>query len=291
MTNANQNGGNSSESEATILMLQQELKGANQAIKELKEALKGAIDNQSPKVDFPQPVASWESHDTEQDEFAYAASGINSTAHDESYITAASTSAKEKPGVGNDSTPLFYAIEKQAELNTARNEIARLANLLGDAEASKMDALDAMDDMKKKMEQADARLRRYEKMGPGADRRLEQESSMASNMGNLNAFGSVPRMPGRRPPVGDDVSNTKGSTNLEYLKNVMLSYLNAKTLTERKALVPVLSAVLELTGEETANAMRSVEASGSLEGVGTSFLENFSSKVQSGNLDLSSFLA
>ena len=47
---------------------------------------------------------------------------------------------------GNESTPLFFAIEKQNELKTARDEINRLANMLGDAESAKQEAFDAMKD-------------------------------------------------------------------------------------------------------------------------------------------------
>ena len=61
--------------------------------------------------------------------------------------------------------------------------------------------------------------------------------------------------------------------NLESLKNVMLSYLNAKTLNQHKQLVPAIFAVLCLTPEEAAAALKSVEGSGSVESVGLSFFE------------------
>ena len=67
-------------------------------------------------------------------------------------------------------TPLYYAMEKQAKFNLARDEINHLANLLGDAESSKMEACEAMEEMRQKMEEAEARLRRYEKKGSAAGR-------------------------------------------------------------------------------------------------------------------------
>merc|ERR1719162_1799770 len=109
-------------------------------------------------------------------------------------------------------TPLFYAMEKQAELTQARDEIARLANLVGDAESSKQEATDDMLAMKQLMEDAESRLQRHEQLQKRPD---EQES-----------------------------------VNLEYLKNIMLSYLNATSIQEKKALLPVIGTVLCLTQQE-----------------------------------------
>lgn len=82
--------------------------------------------------------------------------------------------------------------------------------------------------------------------------------------------------------VGDDGDLSPGGedsaqVNLEYLKNVMLSYLNAKTFSERKALVPAVAAVLCLTPEETMRAVRSVNESGSVDNVGISLFESLGS--------------
>ena len=52
----------------------------------------------------------------------------------------------------NGTMPLFYAMEKQAELTQAPNEIARLAGLLGDAESSKQEAIDNVEDFRLEME-------------------------------------------------------------------------------------------------------------------------------------------
>jgi len=70
-------------------------------------------------------------------------------------------------------------------------------------------------------------------------------------------------------------SENDSTTNLEYLKNIMLSYLNAKTLNEKKSLVPVIAAVLELTPDELTQAHRSLEESAGIAGMGTSFIESF----------------
>ena len=69
-------------------------------------------------------------------------------------------------------------------------------------------------------------------------------------------------------------SGNDSVVNLEYLKNVMLSYLKAKTLADRRKLVPVISTVLCLTPEEQAQAVSSVEDSAGLSGVAVSFWEN-----------------
>ena len=86
------------EAEATIAMLQQELADANLAIRELKETLKSTVEEQSTTT-----------------------------------TTSASRTQDASGGVGG--MPLFYAMEKQAELTQARNEIARLAALVGDSES------------------------------------------------------------------------------------------------------------------------------------------------------------
>ena len=170
------------EAEATISILQQELQDANQAIKELKETLKSAVEEQ------------------------------------------AQSEAPTSNGDSSSSIPLFYAMEKQAELMQARNEIARLANLLGNNESSKQEALDAMESMNLNLEETRAKLKR-------------QEESQ------------------KRTPEQEKV-------NLEYLKNIVLSYLNAKTVQEKKALLPVMGTVLCWTPEETRQAMETLEKGG-----------------------------
>jgi DNA repair exonuclease SbcCD ATPase subunit len=200
-----------SHAESTIRMLQQELQDANAAIKELKETLRNSIvDSEQSAVD-DQP-------------------GRDSTA------------AGQK---GANSMPLFYAMEKQAELTQARNEISRLASLLGDAESTKQEALDAMDEMKRKMEEAESRLQRQQRLGGG-----NHNSLPAAKVG-VDSKTTVTRGAAK---TGDH-NGESGNVNLEYLKNIVLSYLNAKSVAERKALLPVISTVLCFTADEQQRAL------------------------------------
>jgi len=183
----------------------------------------------------------------------------------------------------NDNTPLFFAIEKQNELNTAREEINRLASMLGDAESEKQEAFDAMEEMRQKMDEANARLLRYEKLGMKAARPQHNNSASSSygpfrGIGSGSSYSSAPRgsVADFRPPAS---SGHDSVVNLEYLKNVMLSYLKARTLAERRKLVPVIGTVLCLTPEEQAQAVDSVEQSAGLGGVASSFWENLESKA------------
>lgn len=177
------------EAEATISMLKQELEDANQAIKDLKETLKTTMEER----DTVSPSKSRQPH------------------------------SMSMSGDSNGGMPLFYAMEKQAELTQARDEIARLASLLGDAESTKQEALENMEEMKLLMEDAQSRLKRQEQLQTNPD---------------------------------------KERVNLEYLKNIMLSYLNAKTAAEKKTLLPVLGTVLCLTPEEQRKAMDALDKGG-----------------------------
>jgi chromosome segregation ATPase len=183
-----------SEAEATIAMLQRELQDANIAIKELKETVKATVEE------------------------AEAAASGNSDARPISQ----SSVMNEDGSAGG--MPLFYAMEKQAELSQARDEIARLANLLGDSEADKQDAKDAMLSMERKMNEAMSKLKRQEQ--------------------------------------SEKLSPTEERVNLEYLKNVFLSFLNANTPTEKKALLPVIGTILCLTPEEENNALTGLNNNG-----------------------------
>jgi predicted nuclease with TOPRIM domain len=217
------------DAEGTIAMLEGELRDANRAIKELKDALKNAIAEQG---------SNGYGHNMEAPS-SMARHHVDSRA------------ALSSGPAGNESTPLFYAMEKQAELNTARDEINRLANLLGDAESSKMEAYEAMEEMRRRMEEAEARLNRQEKF----------EGTKAK-------------------PTASATHDADGNANLEYLKNIMLSYLNAKTLSEKKALVPVIAAVLCLTPEEQAAAVKNLEESGGIESVGKALFETFGGSMR-----------
>lgn len=200
--------GANAEAEATIAMLQQELQDSNRAIKDLKETLK----------------ATMEEKDSFRDDGGYpnGGKGAMNGNHQQS----------ETNGM-----PLYYAMEKQAELAQARDEIARMANLLGDAESSKQDAFDEMHIMKRLMEDAQSKLQRQEQ--------LQTKSA-----------------------------GEEKSLNLEYLKNIVLSYLNAESVQEKKALLPVIGTVLCLTQAEQSRAIEKLDkGSGSvMDSVATSVL-------------------
>jgi chromosome segregation ATPase len=247
------------ESDGTIVMLQQELKVANDAIRDLKEALDTALSRD---------LGSYETKDL------LDTSGVNSSLHSRTLSSGPPTpNGNEK----TDATPLFFAFEKQAELNTVRDEITRLAALLGDAESAKMEATEAMNEMRTRMEEAESRLRRYEKLAPANGSRNNGASSFPGSQSYGNRRAIV------NPSLGRDNGHTMSSQNdstvsLEYLKNIMLRYLNASTLNEKRSLVPVLGAVLELTQDEQNLAIQNVEKSAGVTGVGVSLIENIQNK-------------
>ena len=266
--------GRMSEADATIIMLQQELAGANDAIRELKEALGNALLKSEANGDMSQGVAPTlqaRSFDSGDASFTQPISSGYSAGHGSGAPPAGSGTGE------NDSTPLYFAMEKQFELNTAREEILRLANLLGDAESEKESAFEAMDEMRKKMEEAESKLRRYEKLGAGAKAQLNSRYSNDYGGG----YGNYRSARLDDTDTEGPVSTAESQTNLEYLKNVMLSYLKAKTMAERKALVPVLASVLDFTPDEAYAAMENAEATSGLQGVGASFLETLGSKAHS----------
>jgi hypothetical protein len=236
--NETEEAGRQSSDDETIRMLQQELHDANEAIEDLKEGLKNAVQS-------------------------------NGSSHQEGQLDQSEGSTDHGESNGGNSTPLFYAMEKQAELNIARNEINRLANLYGNVQSEKTEAFEAMQDMKKRMEDAEARLGRYEKLGTKSNGGPSQESGA----GDTYSSGEA------QQAGGEEARSNSSGVNIEYLKNVMLSYLNAKTLAEKKALVPVISAVLCLTADESKNALKNVEESVSLGDVGVSLFESFSGRL------------
>ena len=237
-----------SETESTIIMLQCELKDANQAIKELKEILRTTIEQQ------PQ------------------------NRHDNNDLKAGTSAGQEtSPEVKLAGAPLFYAMEKQVELNTARSEINRLANLLGDAQSEKMEAYEAVQEMRKHMEEAEARLRRYEKLGPSNPRGSKTQEPMHAMYQDVSPKH---RTNGANIDSSDGNENyNSASVNLEYLKNVMMSFFGAKTLAEKKALLSVVGSVLCLTPEEQHRAAMNIESSGSLENAGISLFENVGAQL------------
>ncbi len=237
------------ESDGTIVMLQQELKVANEAIKDLKQALASTLENNanSPTIQ----------------------NGPELPLQTSEYKTQPNRNSADE----TEATPLFFAFEKQAELNTARDEITRLAALLGDSESAKVEATDAMNEMRRKMEEAESRLRRYEKLAPASGR---QKTATAMN----SSFGrrGMTSMNNFYDSKNAMSTNNDSTVSLEYLKNIMLRYMNATSLNEKRALVPVIGAVLELTPDEQSLAMSNVERSANVTGVGVSLIENIQNK-------------
>ena len=191
-----------STTKATVMMLQHQLKEANESIAELTEALQNAI------------ALSEKSETTDME--AANGSGTN--------VASAATN-------GSESVPLFYAMEKQAELNTARNEINRLSSMYADVQSEKAEAQEALDATRKALDEERSKLQRYEKLGLGPSFSTEESLQDVNDTVSENAASG-------------------GRTNIEYLKNIMLSFLDAKTVMEKKALVPVIGAVLCLTPAE-----------------------------------------
>lgn len=203
--------------DVAVAHLQQELNEANETIEELKESLKNAV-----------VMGQHNGH----------ASKLSASENlDESQQSVAAGDV-----AGTETIPLFYAMEKQAELKTARNEINRLASVLSEAETQKTEAHEAMEAMRRRMEDAEARLRRFESLGA-----VDIGAATSSSAKN-----------------GEAKSN--GAVKIEFLKNVMLSFLNAKTVEEKSKLVHVIGMVLELTPEELNSALQSLHQKGSIAG-------------------------
>lgn len=190
----------SSEAEATIAMLQQELRDANVAIRELKETLKVTMEEQA-------------QNSTTTSQYHQQNGGGNGGMNGDS-----------SGGGGVGGMPLFYAMEKQAELTQARNEIARLASLLGDSESSKQEAIEERDEMKQQLDNVQSQLQRQSRTSSAQEQQV----------------------------------------NMEYLKNVVLSFLSAKTSAEKKGLLPVIGTVLCLTPVEQQQAMEQLDKDGKL---------------------------
>ena len=194
--------------EAKFTELKEELKEANEAIEGLKEALKQALEDSETKNN--------DSSNTNGDHGGFA-----------------------DGGQADGSIPLFYAMEKQAELKTARAEINRLASALADVQSEKAEATDGMQSMKKRMEEAESRLKRFKKLS------------------------AQPGTPADETNGGSGPTTNSGAVNVEYLKHITLKFVSATTTVERKALVPVIGAILELTPDEMSKATASVEQTSS----------------------------
>merc|ERR1719469_773506 len=127
-----------------VNMLQEELDGANEAIKELKRELRNAFGREKERgMEFNSNAVVTTALSDDQGESCLSEEYHKNT--------------KQNDETNNDSSamPLFYAIEKQAELSIARDEINRLANLVSEIETLKRVALEEKENMRKKMEEAE----------------------------------------------------------------------------------------------------------------------------------------
>jgi len=146
-------------------------------------------------------------------------------------------SLRESQDSNNNREPnsaLFYAFEKQAELVTARDEINRLANIIGEVQSEKQDALDEIKKLQNRLEDTEAKLNRQSKlMGPAIGLSNNASKATSASKGKARAEENV----------AEEVAMA-ALANIEYLKHVMLRYLRARTTSEKRALLPVISAVL-----------------------------------------------
>jgi len=176
-------------------------------------------------------------------------------------------SLRESQDSNNNREPnsaLFYAFEKQAELVTARDEINRLANIIGEVQSEKQDALDEIKKLQNRLEDTEAKLNRQSKlMGPAIGLSNNASKATSASKGKARAEENVA-----------EEAAMAASANIEYLKHVMLRYLRARTTSEKRALLPVISAVLCLTVDEKKSVERAVEETGGFAGMGTAFIES-----------------
>jgi hypothetical protein len=239
-----------------VSSLQDDLLEANRAIEGLKEALRQALAQNKQQITKQSEVQS-----------RIIEEGNNYFESDV-YTDIPLENTSENSNNGEAGTALFYAFEKQAELNTARDEINRLANLIGEVQCEKQEALDQVYRLQKMLEETEAKLNRQCKLlgaptiglnNSTVNSKTIIETSKSSKSAAVNAT--------------EEATNA-ASANIEYLKHVMLRYLRARTTNEKRALLPVIAAVLCLTNDEKKSVERAVEESGGLSGMGNAFFES-----------------
>ena len=117
-----------------------------------------------------------------------------------------------------------------------------------DAESSKQEAIDNVEDFRLEMEQFRAQAKREQQLGGPSEAATKQQEKDGGTR----------------------------SVSIEYLKNVLLSYLNAKTVREKKRILPVIGTVLCLTKEEQKKAIDALDQSGGvIDTISSSMLTNF----------------
>lgn len=241
-----------------VSLLQEDLLEANRAIEGLKEALRQALAQNKQQItkESEQRRPFDEDGDNYYDNYTV----------EDSYTDIPLGTNQEVSNNGGTNTALFYAFEKQAELNTARDEINRLANLIGEVQCEKQEALDEMNKLQKKLEETEAKLSRQCK--------LLVAPAIGLNNSTISKIPSGTKSNKAAAIVAADEAANAASANIEYLKHVMLRYLRARTTNEKRALLPVIAAVLCLTSDEKRSVERAVEESGGLSGMGNAFLES-----------------
>ena len=111
------------------------------------------------------------------------------------------------------------------------------------------------------MEDAESKIQRYEKLMPSSEVTTSTDDTGVETLSIESKSDMAPR--------------NSGAVNIEYLKNIMLSFLTAKTLAEKKSLLPVIGAVLCLTQTEQTRALDNLGGdSASLGSVGMSLFES-----------------
>jgi len=259
------------EDDGAIALLHEELQGANEAVKELKNALAEALLREKQRNTNLENLKTFH-------EPAFVSSEVSNENCNSDPSNGMASFDNNDTKQTNSSMPLFYAMEKQAELNVARNEINRLASIVSEIESEKRVAIEEKDEMRKKMEESEARLRRHEKLGHSIAARQPPSSTSISNLDRSYGYSD-----NRRGSAATGSRNIAPSENLnlEYLKNITLRYVKASTLRERKDLIPVIAAVLCLTQEEKQNALDAVDATANLTNVGNNIFESAESTIKS----------
>jgi len=245
-----------------VAILQEDLLEANKAIDGLKEALRQALLQNKKK----------QKNVSSRSRQSYQRLGVEENDYDDDNASIGEDaltdiSLRESQDSNNNREPnsaLFYAFEKQAELVTARDEINRLANIIGEVQSEKQDALDEIKKLQNKLEDTEAKLNRQSKlMGPAIGLSNNASKATSASKGKARAEENVA-----------EEAAMAASANIEYLKHVMLRYLRARTTSEKRALLPVISAVLCLTVDEKKSVERAVEETGGFAGMGTAFIES-----------------
>jgi len=268
-----------------VAILQEELQEANSAIAGLKEALRQALNNQSQKHSSGKVRAKHSRLDDDDDDddnssVSSQADFATSPSRSRGGSSYAEISLRDHDSEAPPQSALFFAFEKQAELNTARDEINRLANLVGEEQTAKQLVIDKLAQLGRELEDTKAKLQLQSKLlgySDAAKKHQQQQIQTPNNPIGMSRFGATKSL------ITSPVENTAeeaakaAAANVEYLKHVMLRYLHAKTTNEKRSLLPVVSAVLCLTTDEKSGVEQAIQETGGLTGMGNAFFESLES--------------